>query len=53
MLYHIDVGYACFGLIVEDGIVVDAPPIARWTLTKKVEDVIMYYKRKGAKVIIT
>jgi hypothetical protein len=50
MLYYIDTGYACFGLVAENGIVIDAAPIARWTLTKKIDYVIMYYKKKGAKV---
>lgn len=46
----ISLPYATFGLIVRDGVVVDAPPIARWTIGKPEVTVVAYYRRKGAAV---
>jgi hypothetical protein len=47
----IDTGYACFGLISEDGVIVEAPPIAKWTIDKKEKFVINYYRKmKNARV---
>jgi hypothetical protein len=43
-LHYIDVGYACFGLIVEGGKVTKAPPIAAWTVGKSAADVRFYYQ---------
>lgn len=40
--------HATFGLAVRDGVVVDAPPIARWTLGKDERRVADYYRRRGA-----
>jgi hypothetical protein len=42
-LYIIDVDYANFGLIVKDGIVKDAPPIASWAIGKSIKSVLFYY----------
>ena len=51
MLYHIDIGYACFGIEEEDGIVVNAAPIAKWTIGKEIGFVLNYYRfRKKAKI---
>lgn len=46
----IDLPHACFGIIVEDGIVVEAAPIARWATGKLAREVLLYYKKKGAKI---
>lgn len=51
MLYWIDVGYVCFGLVAENGIITEAPPIARWAIKKKVNYVLDYYKNKKNGVI--
>jgi hypothetical protein len=54
-LHYIDVGYACFGLNERDGRIVAAPPIARWTLGRKAEDVWWHYsvtKRAAQYVVI-
>lgn len=40
--------YATFGLRVENGQVVAAAPIARWTIGKSERYVADYYRRKGA-----
>ena len=41
--------YATFGIAVRDGRVVDAPPIARWTIGKPERLVADYYRRRGAR----
>ncbi len=51
MIYQIDTGYACFGLVVKDGTIVEAAPIAKWTIGKNVGGVLDYYRKKKAKVI--
>jgi hypothetical protein len=48
---QIDTGYACFGLVVVDGVVVSAPPIASWTKGQTLDKVLIYYRRQGAKVV--
>ena len=40
--------WATFGIAVNDGVVVDAAPIARWTVGKPERVVADYYRRKGA-----
>lgn len=41
--------YATFGLLVADGKVVDAAPIARWTVGKPERQVADYFRRKGVR----
>jgi hypothetical protein len=50
LLYYISLHYATFGLIVEKGIVIEAAPIAKWTLDKQIDVVTKYYEKKGAKI---
>lgn len=50
VLYYISLPHATFGLVVEKGIVIEAPPIAKWTLDKQIEVVEKYYLKKGAVV---
>ena len=45
---RIETRYAVFGLTVEDGIVLDAPPIARWTIGERMEDVAKHYQKQRA-----
>jgi hypothetical protein len=42
--------YATFGLKIDGGQVVDAPPIAAWALGRDAADVVGYYRRRGADV---
>lgn len=49
MLY-INLPYACFGLIISEDKVVNAPPIAKWCEGKSVAYVTNYYTKKGGKV---
>jgi len=52
-LYRIILTYACFGLIVQNGIVIHAPAIAKWTVNKSIDNVLNYYQtRKKARVQI-
>lgn len=52
-LAHIDVGYACFGVQIEDGIVTDAAPIARWMVGKDFKKQVQpWLRHKRAKVLI-
>lgn len=51
--YRISIQYdtfAVFAIVACQGRVVDAAKIARWTIGKRLDDVLRYYRRKGAKV---
>lgn len=47
VLYRVDVGFACFGMLVRDGIVVDVATIAYWAKSKPVEHVLAWAERRG------
>jgi len=50
-IVQIDTGYACFGIVVKEGRVVAAPPIAGWCIGRRANEVIEYYLRaKGARI---
>jgi hypothetical protein len=51
-LWKIDVGYFCAGLLSEDGIVIKAAPILKWTLGKNIEDVQKWVKSKRGLMIL-
>lgn len=48
---RVSLPYATFGLRVEEGFVVEAAPIARWTIGKDERTVADYYRKKGATFI--
>lgn len=50
-MFWIDVGYACFGIISRDGIIVDAAPIARWMVSKRLTEVKPWLLARKAKVV--
>jgi hypothetical protein len=50
-LVYVRLSYASFGLVVFDKKVIDAPPIAKWTIGRDLTDVIKFYKNKGAEII--
>ena len=53
MIYQVDIGYACFGVIVENGYVTEAAPIAKWMIGKQwidVTDWILYKKHGKIKI---
>lgn len=47
-LVRIVLPHAVFGLIARDGRIIEAAPIARWTLGKTEAEVAGYYRRKQA-----
>lgn len=52
MLYRVNLPYACYGLIVDNGRVTEAPPIAKWMEQKRktIEYVMLWIKGKGGTV---
>ncbi|MFF0864139.1 hypothetical protein ACFYUV_20440 [Nonomuraea sp. NPDC003560] len=46
--FWVSLAYATFAIVVRDGRVVDAAPIARWAIGKPEQRVADYYRRKGA-----
>ena len=50
-LYQIDVGHGVFGIVVVNGKVKQAAPMANWTIGKNSSYVLDYYKSKNAKII--
>ena len=49
--WYIDLEYATFGLIEKNGIVVEAPPIAKWAVGKRMASVLTYYRDKKASIM--
>lgn len=45
---HVSLPCATFAVIVRNGVVVDAAPIARWAVGKDERFVANFYRRKGA-----
>ena len=43
--------YATFGIAVADGVVTDAPPIAKWVLGRDEREVAAYFRRRGADIV--
>jgi len=41
-LYQVELSYACYGIVVVDGVVTDAPPIARWMIGKTVQKILWW-----------
>ena len=50
MLIRVVLPWACFGIIVEENIVVDAAPIAAWSIGKPAREVLAYFKGRGARL---
>jgi putative molybdenum carrier protein len=46
--WSVDVPWACFGIVAEDGVVVEVAPIAGWAVGKKLEEVLDYFRRRDA-----
>ena len=49
--YWISLPYATFAIISDNGIVVDTAPIAKWARKLKIDYVLSYYNRRGAKIV--
>lgn len=48
--FWIDIHYACFGIISQDGIVTDTAPIAAWMKGKSLQEVKPWLVKKKAVV---
>ena len=46
MWYRIELPYGVFGLQEENGVVVKSAPMGKWTIGKKIEFVLDYYRTK-------
>lgn len=51
-LLQITAPHFCAGIVVERGVVVDAAPILRWTIGKRLWDVQRYFFRKNFEIVI-
>ena len=49
-VYHINLGYACFGIVTLNGKVTAAPPIATWMTGKSLQEIKPWLVKKKAKV---
>lgn len=50
-LFWIDIKYACFGIISNEGIIIAAPPIAAWMISKSLADIKPWLRGRNVKVI--
>lgn len=51
LLYYITLHYATYGVVVnEQGIITEAPPIARWAINESIDDFSEYVKQRGGKI---
>jgi hypothetical protein len=48
--YYVDLLPLCFSFGAAFGVVRVAAPVAKWTVGKLAEDVIKYYRKRGAEV---
>lgn len=49
--YWVSLPYATYGLRIRGGIVVEAPPIARWMKGRDKQEVMSWLEKKGARVV--
>lgn len=54
-LWQIDIGYACFGVVIIGDIVLEAPPIAQWMMYKRFRYILDWveFKRGGTMILVT
>jgi hypothetical protein len=50
MLYRVVLSYACYGVWVENGVIVDAAPIARWAIGKSISYFEGWVRKKGGTI---
>lgn len=48
--FTITLSYACYTILVRDGVVVSAPPIARWMVGKGGSEIAAFVAHKGGKI---
>ncbi len=49
-LLKIELPYACYGIIVVEGTIIDSAPIARWAIGKDLEYFIRWVEKKGGTI---
>lgn len=49
-LVRVSLPWATFGLVVVDGKIAEAAPVAGWSTGKPIESVAAYYRRRGGVV---
>jgi hypothetical protein len=49
-LKEVKLGYACFGIEVDDGKIVNAAPIAKWMIGKSIVAIERWVKSKNGKI---
>lgn len=52
MTYWISQKHATFIIIEENGKIVKAAPVANWTIGKSVDNVLDYFRKKNAQIIV-
>lgn len=51
-LAYINLSYCCFGIIVQDGICIQVPPIAKWMEAERITKIIAWVKKKNGTIKI-
>jgi hypothetical protein len=49
-LYRVTLSYACYGVVVRDGQIIEAAPIARWSVGKPLAQFAAWVRKKGGKL---
>lgn len=49
-LWFVDVGFACYGIVVVDGRITAAPPIARWAIGQPLASMRRYVNARGGRL---
>ena len=49
-LVRVETDFATFGFIVKKGVVVEAAPIAKWSIGRSGKSVVKYWRKRGGKV---
>ena len=49
--YQITTHFACFAVVIKDGIVIDSAPIGRKSIGRRAENVFAYYKNRFNAII--
>lgn len=52
-VWGVDVPYACFAFVVRDGVVVEVANIAGWMVGKRLDKVVVYWRKKGVAELIS
>lgn len=50
MIYQIDMGYFCAGIIVEKDIIIETAPILNWSKGKNIRELQQWVEKKKGKI---